>query len=341
MKFLSIVMVSFFLFSCARKEHRVQVSQQNKLLIYATNNCLCEDDWQKQLQQYAIDHNFVLDFRFFSSGSQMLDYYLNERDSLEIVDILLGLDNTNLSDIQSANILRSYKPFSYSALHKSILIDKNNHFLPLAYSYLAFLYDSNELVNPPVTFGEMQDGIWKKKIIILDPTTSGLGRSMLYWSLAAFGENGYGHFWRSIKENVFAICNNFDEAYSMFLAHEAPLVIAWSTTPVYHQRIKGSDKIKAIIPREGGYMYIQGMGICCDSPNPELAERLIDFLVSRDFQVHIPFNKWMYPANTQVKLPPEFESAVQPIKDLTEELTPKIIQRRHKHWLERWLQIMH
>ncbi len=212
--------------------------------------------------------------------------------------------------------------------------------IPICFSPIAFIYNYHSIEKAPETFGEMQDGIFKDKIILLNPHTSSLGRAMLIWSVAAFGENGYSHFWRSVKENIFTIADDQEEGYNMFLAAQAPLIQAYSSSIVYHIKQEATDKFKATIPHEGCFKVVKTAGITARSKNVELAKHFIDFLLSDDFQTIIPERMWMYPCSKNVKLNSDYELLPAVENDYTSQLSTRTVGRRISAWLKKWDSIM-
>jgi thiamine transport system substrate-binding protein len=269
----------------------------------------------------------------------MLEKVVTGRDSIN-VDVVLGIDNTIFYNVLRDSVFLEYEPQNLKHVDESLIFDKTYHVIPVYYSQLAFIYNSFAIEKPPITFGEMQDGKFKKKIVLMHPSSSSLGRAMLLWSVAAFGENGYGHFWRSVKENIYSIAENYDDAYNMFLAGQAPLVIGYSTTPVYHLQKENSDKFRSTIPTEGSFNLIRAAGICRWTEKQELAKRFMEYLLSDDFQNFIPDNMWMYPANDKVNNGLDFELLPVSKKDYSTSLSQWSIRRRLQKWIVQWESIM-
>jgi len=192
----------------------------------------------------------------------------------------------------------------------------------------------------PKTFGAMQDGRWHKKIIITDPRATSSGFGLLLWSLAAFNETGYRHFWKSLKDNIFAISSDNNEACNLFLANEAPVMLGYSSFPFYMQENENINNLKAFIPEEGGFCISECAGIMKTSDNVEIASQFIEYLLSEDVQTKIPKQKWMFPVHKDVELSLIFETALKPEKDLSGNLQMELIQENSEYWLKRWEKIM-
>lgn len=340
MKKLSVIIFILLLImgcSCERKEDLN--FESDTLRVFATKIFLNEDFLLETIAMFEEVFKCRVKLTEFDNANDMMEIAISQKDSIEM-DIVWGLDNTLIYDAVRESLFTAYKPKNIRYVEKENIFDDTFHIIPVCYSYLAFIFNSYIIANSPETFGEMQDGKFKNQIIIMDPRKSSIGKAMLFWTIATFGENGYGHFWRSIKDNIFFIADNYDDAYNMFLAGEAPLVIGYDTTPVFHKKNENLDKYRSSIPQEGGFKLIKGVGIMKTAINLELSERFVEFLLSTDYQELIPSNIWMYPVNKNIDLTSEYDLLPKPQKDFTMSLRIRTVQRRYKGWIRKWERIM-
>ncbi|MCK4311365.1 MAG: thiamine ABC transporter substrate-binding protein [Candidatus Cloacimonetes bacterium] len=328
-----------FIFSCSLKKEATPTFESEELNVYASEVLLNEDFLEESMSLFEGIFNCKVNLQIFVTAQAMVEQTIAEKDSTK-ADVLFGIDNTLLYLALKESLFVEYEPKNLKYVNEDVIFDKTNHIIPVSYSDLGIIYNSRNISNAPVTFGEMQDGKFKNQIIIMDPRKSSLGRAMLFWSIAAFGEHGYGHFWRSIKENIFAITESFDEAYNMFLAAEAPLMLGYVTTPIFHIKKDNTDKYKSTIPQEGGFKLIKGVGILRSTKNQKLAEQFVEFLLSEEFQELIPLEMWMFPVNKNIKLSTEYKLLPEPKRDFTKELSLRTIQWRYKSWIKKWEMIM-
>lgn len=333
--FLSILL----LISCINKDNKI-ISQEGEVLdIYVVDIFLNDDFYEHIIPIFTDIFECDVKITKFPDALSMLEQAIAEKDSTEI-DLLVGLDNTLLFLAEQDSLLLGYESNNLNNVHKDLIFDKKHLINPVSYSNVAFNYNSYIISDPPLTFGEMQDGKFKDQIILLDPRSTSIGRAMLFWSVVAFGRNGYGHFWRSIKDNIFDIYDNQDEAYNAYLAGEAPMILGLETTPIYHIKQEGVDKYKSTIPQEGGFKFIQGVGILKSSEQMYLAQKFVDYLLSERFQEMVASEIWMKPVNMKVKLPVEFEILPQISEDHTEKLSTRQTRWQYDQWIAKWKRIM-
>jgi thiamine transport system substrate-binding protein len=93
-----------------------------------------------------------------------------------------------------------------------------------------------------------------------------------------------------------------------------------------------------LIPKEGAYVQIEGVGILNGTKHRELAEKFVEFTLSKDFQREIPLNQWMFPV-VDVQMPESFQYALKPDKILS--LEAEKITNNLDQWLEEWEGIMY
>ncbi len=341
MKKLSILLlVTMVMFACGKKEPGDRTVQAgNTLRIYTYDSFVTRGLADKTIPLFEEKYDCQILLENVGDTG-IINRLIMEKERPQ-ADVVIGIDNTLLNRILAEKLLLSYKSDNMKSIDEDLHFDRSYHLTPYYYGYFAFMYDTEVITQPPSSFGNIQDGIWKNKLVISDPRTSSPGLGLLYWTVAAFGENGYGHFWRGVKNNIHTISNSWDEAYSMLLAGEVPIVLSYSTSPAFHIEFEKSNRYQTFIPEEGAFKQIEGAGIVKNTPNLELAKKFIDFIVSREFQKYIPTTQWMYPVNKNVNLPPSFKDIDVPDNVLNEELNlANTNVRTTDRWLMRWIDIM-
>ncbi len=346
-KILLLILVTFLIFGCTKKSGKLSQTGKNNsaeksnfLTIYSYDSFV--ESWgigPKIVPIFEKKFNCKVKLVGCGDAGQLLNKAIKEKAN-PVADVIVGIDNTFLEKALDESILRPFKPENLSKVKKSVIFDKTASLSPYDYGYFAFVYNSDIVKNPPTTFGEMQDPKWKKKFIFIDPRTSSVGNGLLLWTVAAFGEYGYGHFWESIRKNVLTSPASWGDAYNMFLAGEAPIVLSYSTSPAYHIENDSTYKYKAFIPQEGGFMQIEGCGVINNCKHPDLAKKFVNFMLSEQVQNFIPKTQWMYPANSNIKLPESFTNLPQPTKNLNYKLKPKTIKKNSEKWIKRWIKEM-
>ena len=87
------------------------------------------------------------------------------------------------------------------------------------------------------------------------------------------------------------------------------------------------------------WRQIEFAGILKGTQNRALAEKFIDFLLSKDFQEDMPLQMFVYPVLNDAALPEDFVKASQtPTKAAT--LGPKLIAENRDAWVQAWSDLM-
>ncbi len=242
-------------------------------------------------------------------------------------DIVLGLDTNLIEATLKTGLIEKHK---VDTKNLNLPIKwTNKYFIPYDYGYYAFIYDSNKIKNPPKSMKEFLED--KGSIIYQDPRTSTVGFGLLLWLEKLYGKN-VNKAWEEITKKTVTIPKGWSEAYNMFLKGESDYVLSYTTSPAYHMIAEKKNNYKAIAFSEGNYMQTEIAGKVASSKHSKLADKFMNFILSKDFQKHIPTGNWMYPV-IDVEVPAEFSKLVK-VKAL--ELNPQEVYDNRKNWIKDW-----
>lgn len=274
-----------------------------------------------------------VEFRSFSDTGPLFNQLIQEKQKPQ-ADLVIGLDNNYLNKAVEKDIFQAYKPKAASKIRPELVFDPQYRMIPFDYGYVVFNYDREKLNRVPKSHRDLLDPYYKGKIIIENPLTSSPGQVFLLTTVALYGEKGYLDYWRQLKPNLLAITPGWDEAYGIYTAGEAPIVLSYGTSPVYHLLYDKTERYQALVLDDAAYAQIEGMGIVKGSANLNEAEQLVDYLLSPDFQSLIPESQFMYPATSDAKLPASFRIAAQAQRILN--LPSNQVAAKIDRWLADW-----
>jgi thiamine transport system substrate-binding protein len=224
-------------------------------------------------------------------------------------DVVLGLDTNLTAAAKETGLFESH---SVTADYTLPIEWTDSTFVPFDWGYFAFVHNADVIV--PTNFKALADS--DTKIVIQDPRSSTPGLGLLMWVKAAYGDEA-ASIWEGLADNVVTVTPGWSEAYGLFLEGEADMVLSYTTSPAYHL-IAEEDASKASVKfDEGHYLQIEVAAKLAASDQPELADKFLNFMVSKAFQTIIPTTNWMYPAVTPATgLPKGFETLMVPAKAL-------------------------
>lgn len=278
----------------------------------------------------------TLDYVVLDSGGDILQRLRLEGQSTD-ADVVLGLDTGTMETARKTGLLA---PHGVALDNLDLPIDwQDALFVPYDWGYFAFVYDTEQLPNPPESLEELVNAPSELQIIIQDPRTSTPGLGLLLWMKAVYG-NRAGEKWQALSDNILTTTKSWSDGYfSLFMNGEAPMILSYSTSPAYHMAIDKTDRYQAAKFEEGHYLQVEVAAMVQPSDQKALAGEFLQFILTADFQRHIPLKNVMYPAiDLDDELPEVFDRLIQP--DTTLYIDPATVARNRKTWLDEWLNAM-
>ena len=251
-------------------------------------------------------------------------------------DIVLGLDTNLTAEAEATGLLA---PHGVDLSHLRLPVTwADPTFVPFDYGWFSFVYNRENLPNPPSSLDALVKAPETLKILVQDPRTSSPGLGLLLWLRKVYGD-GAGEAWQALAPKILTVTKGWSEAYGLFLEGEAPLVLSYTTSPSYHRIAEGDSRFEAAVFEEGHYMQVEVAAKLRNAPNPELADRFLAFVVSEGFQQHIPTGNWMFPViELGDGLPEGFSRPLGAEQTLSFE-SEEVFEHR-KQWIDDWLQAM-
>lgn len=289
------------------------------------------------VEYFATQYQIPVQFKAFSDTGPLFNQLLREREKSG-ADIVLGLDNNYFSKAVQHDLFESYRPDYLAEIPAALQFDPDCRLLPFDFGYVLFNYDSEQLDSLPLTHQDLLKPEYRGKIIITNPLTSSPGQILLLTTIALYGEEGYLDYWRKLKPNLLTIAPGWDEAYAMYTSGEAPIVLSYGTSPVYHLLYEQTRRYRALALDDAAYAQIESIGIVKGTSHHKQARLLVDYMLSPEFQGLIPENQFMYPVRSDATLPESFQIAAQPGKILN--LPPDEIAQKLDQWLADWERII-
>lgn len=242
-------------------------------------------------------------------------------------DIALGISDSMLVD--TSLFASDLDAFSGYDIDQGCLI-------PFDWGVFAFEADTQKIQSMPKSLEDLAKPEYKGEFILIDPRTSSVGLGLLLWTIDAFGPDGYLSWWRSVKDNALTIADSWSSAYGLFTEGEAPLVITYTTSPVYHVMWEDTTRYQALEFTNGHIKTTEYCAILKSSRNRANAELFVQFLLNEG-QESLAVANTMFPVNETVELPPAFDYALRPSRIVSFD-RQKIVDNLDK-WIADWEKI--
>jgi len=272
-----------------------------------------------------------------------------------LADVFYGVDNSFLSRALAADIFEPYESPALAGIPAELKLDRSNRLLPVDFGYVVLNYDkkyfADNNIPVPQDLRDLTKPIYSGLVVVENPATSSPGMAFLLTTVAAFGETGsytYLDFWRDMRKNKVVVADGWDDAYyNQFSGGSGqgdhPLVVSYATSPaaeVYFADPKPAESPTGnILPAGQTFRQIEFVGILKGTPNRDLAQQWVDFMLSEQFQADIPLQMWVYPARTGTSLPEVFVKHAQ-VPAQPAAITPEQIEAGRENWLKAWTDVV-
>lgn len=299
------------------------------------------------ITQFEEEHNVTLSFvRSGDTGSALNQAILSKENPL--ADVFYGVDNTFLTRALEEGIFESYDSPLLEVIPEEFKTDPNNNALPVDYGDVCInidksYFEENNLAIP-TSLEELTQPEYEGLLVTENPATSSPGLAFLMATIAQFGEEGYLDYWEKLDENGLVIASDWETAYYTNFSGSTgqgpqPMVVSYGSSPaaevIFAETELDEAPTTSIIGPNTCFRQIEFVGIIKGTPNRELAEAFIDFMLSPTFQEDIPLQMFVFPINPNAELPPEFVEHVQ-ISDQPATLSPDLIDQNREEWIDAW-----
>ena len=249
----------------------------------------------------------------------------------------MGISDDPASKAYESGLFQPYESPVLEHVDDSLEFDGEHRLIPFDYGVFAFVWDSESDVPATRSLDDLMDPVYKDKIILIDPRTSSVGLGLLMWTIDVYGEDGYLDWWRAVGQNALTIADGWSSGYGLFTEGEAPIVISYTTSPVYHVLWEDSTRYQALVFPEGHHQTIESIGMLATSRHKEEAKAFIDFILTEG-QAETAIANSMYPVNDETVLPDAYEWA--PVPDKVFSMDPEYVAANIDRWTEEWTQAM-
>ena len=342
---LTLTLILGLLAACAPQS--ASPSESPRVLTVMTHDSFAASEGL--IAQFEAEHNVTVSFiRSGDTGSALNQAILSRENPL--ADVFYGVDNTFLTRALQAGIFESYSSPLLEVIPAEFIVDPQHHALPVDYGDVCINYDKAYFeehdLAVPASLEELTQPEYAGLLVTENPATSSPGLAFLLATIANFGEEGYLDYWRDLADNGLVVVGDWETAYYTNFSGSSgqgpqPMVVSYGSSPaaeVYFAETPPDEAPTAsIIGPNTCFRQIEFVGILNGTPNRDLAEAFVDFMLSVPFQEDIPLQMFVFPVNTEAALPEVFIDSVQ-IPDQPATLAIDVIDASRGNWIEAWMQ---
>jgi thiamine transport system substrate-binding protein len=241
-------------------------------------------------------------------------------------DVMWGIDNTFLSRAQAAGVLERFEAVDEGDI--CVNYDKE--------------WFARRGLEVPTGFADLVRPEYKGLLTVQDPVNSSPGLGFLLATIAHHGDDAWQEYWRQLRANDVNVAPDWSSAYYEDFSGSSgdgpyPLVVSYGSSPpaeVVYSETPIEEPPTAVI-ESTCFRQVEYAGVLRGTKNPDLADQLVDYLLSRTFQESIPLTLFVFPVNPEAVLPEVFEKfAVRPADPLT--IPADKIEANRSAWLDSW-----
>lgn len=264
-----------------------------------------------------------------------------------LADVFFGVDNTFMSRALAGDIFEAYDSPLLTDIPDALKLDEGHRLLPVDYGDVCLNYDkawfTEHAMQPPADLETLADPAYKSLTVVENPATSSPGLAFLLATIAHFGEANYLDYWKALRENDVLVVDGWEEAYyGQFSAASdgnRPIVVSYASSPpaeVYFAAQPLQEAPTGVVLADGAcFRQIEFVGILKGTQQPALAQKLVDFMLSKRFQEDIPLQMFVFPANQKAELPDVFVRFAQ-VPQNPALVSPESIEANREAWIEAW-----
>jgi len=337
---------------------------EDELVIYTHDSFMAWGDpaeyehvMNQTFHNFGLLHGVTVKVQLFSGMVEALNVLISQKNA-PVADVVIGLDNTMVSRAKTEGIL---KPLSTGIdlenISSSLIssLDPDKYLLPIDFGLIALVYDTAFITN--TTYPELNSlnftsllSTFGSDFVLQDPTQSATGLNFLLYQII-FYEEILGLDWQGwweIARDVVTIDKSWSDSWDrVFTTQEDHIMVSYGTDPAYNAFFGyGSEQNAAIIQHNSqkyGWLQIEGIGIIEGTTKESLATEYVKYALSQELQNYTATNNWMFPANSEVVLPPCYDYAIttEDVIVVNNLVSSSYIADNYQSWVNIWERLIY
>jgi thiamine transport system substrate-binding protein len=269
---------------------------------------------------------------------------LAERRGEQLGDVVLGVDTSTVRAALAGDVLIPYTSPEANRGQQRFSVDKQQRLSAVDRLAVCVNVDNSWFaehdIAPPETMADLLEPAYADLLAMPDPKASPHGMAFLLGSIAREGKQNWVQYWRKLKANGLQVLPTTDEVREQYTAAggegERPLVVAAATLPA---QLAEDAEGKTSVLTDSCHEQIRYAGVLAKADSTERAGKLLDFLLTQQFQQAVPQAYGTYPVRQGVELPEGWaETVAAPEEPNT--LPAREADAGRKAVLARWHQVM-
>ena len=262
-------------------------------------------------------------------------------------DVLFGVDNLSASTALKNDLLVPYSPPGLSSVPDRYRLQgpAGKRLVPVDAGDVCVNVDATWFaekgVAPPTSLEDLTLPQYKDLLVVESPVTSSPGLALLAGTVGRYGEDdAFDGFWTRLKANGVRVRPSWDDAYFTdytVSGGDRPLALSYATSPPAEVVLSEGKRTQpqSTVLVDSCAAQVEYAGVLRGAPHPELARKLVAFMLSPTWQADLPLSNYVLPVVDGVALPAEFQQwAVRAPAPMSAPAAQ--VAARRDDWVERW-----
>jgi thiamine transport system substrate-binding protein len=263
-----------------------------------------------------------------------------------IGDVFFGVDNTFLSRALDAGVFTEYEPPALSNVPAEYQLDPSHRLTPIDHGDVCINYDKRWFakhdVAVPKTLDDLTKPAYRGLLVVENPATSSPGLAFQLATIARFGADGWRNYWADLRANDVKVDDGWERAYDGDFSQGAnhgsyPLVVSYASSPpaaVYYSKPRPkTSPIGTML--DSCFRQVELAGVIKGTEHEAAARKLVDFMLSEQFQADVPLQMFVFPVRQGTPLPPVFSKFAE-VPEQPLSLPPADIGAHRDTWIQQW-----
>lgn len=261
-------------------------------------------------------------------------------------DVLFGVDNTLVSKATGGELLVGGLDVDWDVVPDEYELDASRSLVPVDIGDVCVDYDAEWFVSngisPPTSFEDLTDPTYADLLVVESPVTSTPGLVFLSATYAEFGD-GASDYWSRLMGNGTKVVGSWDDAWYVEYTRsggDRPLVVSYASSPpaeVIFSETGQTEPVTGVVEATCA-RQIEFAGVLRGTEQPELAQAVVDAMISAEWQASLPTTNFVYPVRTDVEVDQLFDPYSPQVIDAVE-LDPVAVAEGRDAWVDEWRSI--
>lgn len=265
-----------------------------------------------------------------------------------LADVFYGVDNTYLTRALDEGIFEPYESPQLANIPEQYRLDPQNRALPVDWGDVCLNYDKRYFeengIEPPQTLEDLLEPEYESLLVVENPASSSPGLAFLLATIGVFGEDSYLEYWEGLVENDVLVVQDWNTAYYTEFSGSSgrgprPVVVSYGSSPaaevIFADPPIEEPPTAAVTADNTCFRQIEFVGILSGTPNRDLAELWVDFMLSPTYQEDMPMQMFVFPVREDAELDDAFQQYME-IPENPVQLDVETISENREEWLQAW-----